>query len=556
VSPERTRAPEPALADATPSSPTLRGSMSWLHTWAGVVLGAVLFAVFWMGTLSVFDREVDRWMMPGTRLAPAPPVSLDATVRPVAERLAGERSWFVILPTPRTPTLQLRYQDAGQRSVIRHIDPATGAEIAPQGTLGGSGFFFPFHFSLHLGWRQLGYWLVGLAGMAMLALLVSGVIVHRRLFKDLFTFRPGRSLARSSLNLHNLTGVLALPFHFVMTLSGLMIFFSIYFPGTWKAVYQGDGRAFAREVSGAHERPRANRPGTLTSLDAMVAEAERRWRGGKPYLVRVRNPGDAASLVEVRRSFAGEVEMNRDRIHFDGTSGAILRRFESGPVARVHRFLSGIHFVQFENWTLRWLYFLAGLAGCVMIGTGFIYWLQTRRARHAGQALPAVRTVEAIAVGSVTGIVVATFAFLVANRLLPSDPQIRGFPREQLEMGAFYLTWLATFVHAACRPGAAWREQGWAIGGLALAAPLLNWATTGDHVIRAIRQGRPAVAGMDLLLLAAATVALAAAHHLRRRRAAATSAPRASERTIWPASPAAEAAPGRAGVDGHFGSAG
>ncbi len=45
-----------------------RASMNWLHTWAGVVLGGLLFAIFWMGTLSVFDREIDRWMAPMTRL--------------------------------------------------------------------------------------------------------------------------------------------------------------------------------------------------------------------------------------------------------------------------------------------------------------------------------------------------------------------------------------------------------------------------------------------------------------------------------------------------------
>ena len=45
--------------------------MAGLHTWAGVVIGSLLFAIFWMGTLSVFDREIDRWMNPGSRLSPA-----------------------------------------------------------------------------------------------------------------------------------------------------------------------------------------------------------------------------------------------------------------------------------------------------------------------------------------------------------------------------------------------------------------------------------------------------------------------------------------------------
>ena len=40
----------------TPMEPTFRKSMAWLHTWAGVVVGSLLCAIFWMGSLSVFDR--------------------------------------------------------------------------------------------------------------------------------------------------------------------------------------------------------------------------------------------------------------------------------------------------------------------------------------------------------------------------------------------------------------------------------------------------------------------------------------------------------------------
>ena len=36
--------------------PSLTQSMSELHTWAGLVLGWVLFAIFLTGTLAVFDK--------------------------------------------------------------------------------------------------------------------------------------------------------------------------------------------------------------------------------------------------------------------------------------------------------------------------------------------------------------------------------------------------------------------------------------------------------------------------------------------------------------------
>lgn len=505
--------------ETSSEKPGLRQSMTLVHTWVGVVLGAVLFAIFWMGTLSVFDREIDRWMMPQTRLPAAPALSLDAAGRTAASLAAGAKQWSFTLPSERIPTLLVRYPGR-DGSVARQVDPATGVALEEPGTLGGTGFIFPFHFTLHLEWLDLGLWLVGLCGMAMLVLVISGVIIHRRIFRDFFMFRPGKALSRSSLDLHTGMGVLALPFHFIMPLSGLIIFFSLFFPGTWHAAFQSDRAAFNRETFGGYTRPRANMPGTLGSLDGMAAEAERRWSGGKPFMVRVHEAGDAASVVEMRRSFAHDVTMNRDAVYFDAASGAVLGQFESKPIGAVQRFIAGIHFVQFDHWLLRWLYFAGGLAGCVMIATGFLFWLESRRAEHARRGWAGVRMVEALAIGSVSGIILATLAFFIANRVLPAGVAIGGLERAALELVVFYTAWLATFAHAAWRRGAAWGEQALAIGAAALLAPVANWLSTGDHPLRALARGSVGVAGMDILLLATAGVAALAARRLFARRAA------------------------------------
>ena len=295
---------------------TFGKSMAWLHTWAGVVLGSLLFAIFWMGTLSVFDREIDRWMMPDTRLAPATEkISLDRIAATIAPAIpAGASQWRIDLPTERVPILRFSFRDKrGGDTPVRQIDPARNAFIPDQGTKGGTGFIFPFHVGLHLKWNDLGKWLVGLAAMAMLVLLVSGVIIHKKIFSQFFTFRPHKRLQRSSLDLHNLTGVIGLPFHFVITLSGLIIFITIYFPQAHWGVY-GDGKdgkaAYTAEAYGKFTRPKANAQGELASLDAMAERAEREWAGGRPYFVRVWHPGDANSYVELRRSYARDVTMN------------------------------------------------------------------------------------------------------------------------------------------------------------------------------------------------------------------------------------------------------
>ncbi len=504
---------------------TFRKSMAWLHTWAGVVLGALLFAIFWMGTLSVFDKEIDRWMMPDTRLAaPLETVSLDRLLPQAAAEIDPNVGlWWLGMPGDRQPVAEFWYVDMnGEWYGPAFLDPRNGARIADQGTLAGTGFIFPFHFSLHLGWQNLGYWLVGLAGMAMLALLVSGVVIHRKIFADFFTFRWQRKLPRSSLDLHNLTGVLGLPFHFVITLSGLIIFFAIHFPGVVNSVYGGDRATFNRDAFGSFQREATGAPGSLAPLDRMAAEATRIWGGDPPGFVRVWRPGDANATVEMRRTRARSIDMNVDAVHFDAATGEVLRTHTAAPVVHVQRFIAGLHFIQFEHWPLRWLYFVLGLSGCVMTGTGYVYWVETRRKRHAAQGLPGVRIVEGLTVGAVAGIIIATLAFFVANRLLPLGVTFAGQERAALEVWAFYLIWLVTFAHAWSRPGRAWREQCWAIVGLAMLAVVLNAATTGDHLVRALahRHLWP-VAGMDLLLLAGAPVATLIALRLTRRRIAA-----------------------------------
>ena len=495
---------------------TWRARLTPVHSWAGLLLAALLFAVFWMGTLSVIDRELDRWMMPATRL-PAPPTAppLDA-LHPLVQSLvpAGARQWRIDWATPRTPVLRLSWQarDGDRGQVL--VDPVQLRALPDPGTLGASGFIFPFHYSLHLDWNDLGKWLVGLAGMGMLVLLVSGVVVHRKLLADLFTFRPHKRLPRSSLDLHNLSGVAALPFHFAITLSGLVIFWSLYFPQAHVGVYGGpQAKAKAQvqaEAYGRFQRPRAGPAAApQASLDALAAQARRLWGpGAEPYFVRVWNPGDRQATVELRRSYAREVTMNLDQLFFDAGTGQLLHRFEAAPAMGVQRFLSGMHFVQFQHGLLRALYFALGLCGCVLIATGMVHWLAARQRQGGAQRHGLM---HALSVASTTGVVVATLAFLLANRLLPASVA----DRAACEVAAFFATWAASLVHAVWTPSQAWRQQAQAVAGAALACVALNAATTGAYGMQ-IARTPAAIWLVDGLLLALAAAGGAAARRLRR----------------------------------------
>jgi len=545
-----------------------RLSMTWLHTWFGLVLGFVLMVVFFFGSLSVFDREIDRWAIPQTRFETQPMPSFEKVLLPAFHRLkphpddlaATAKRVIGPLPDPNTlppasfyaytthrdPVVSIGGEfsipnkprdGSGERQHVHGwetIDPRDGRMLHAGQLAIGSQFFYPMHYGLHLEWKDLGYWIVGLAALTMLAALVSGVVMHRKLFRELFTFRPQKHPQRRLLDLHNLTGVVALPFHFFFALTGLIIFAGIYLPVS---------TTLLEPLDKAHEQLEATRtglpldpagvPAPMASIDAMVAEAQRRWaaRGmaGEVGYVIAEHLDDANGYVSVFRAGTDRVALLGEGIHFKASTGEVIREEPpDGAISGVNEYLSGLHLQQFRHWPLRALYFTGGLAGCICIATGFLFFVEKRKRQYAKQSLGGARWVDALAVTTVTGMLIATLSMLVASQVLPETLPARG----DWEVRIFWLGWLLALLHAVWRSAPvaqarlapAWVEQCVAVAALAFLAVLSNWIATGDHLLRTIGSGYWPVAGVDLVLLASGVIAALAARRLRRLGAVAAKA--------------------------------
>lgn len=509
-----------------------RTSMTWLHSWAGIIPTLLFFAVFWMGTLSLFDKEIDRWMQPESRYAgPLVTHDLDIAIAAFAAAQNGVSldALFVMPPTQREPYL---YLYAGLTEELNGKNYAYGRFVGQSGDMlgepqshAGSGFIFPFHFKLHIP-GDFGYYLIGAVALAMLVLSITGVIAHRKIFADFFTFRPARKLRRSTLDLHNLTGVIGLPFYFLFALSGLYIFAGWFASLPMQAV---DGLmdkspvAFI-ELADGHSpemRPKAGSPQAMDKpLAAFVETAESVWSERYGHSVAadrilVQHYGDMHAVVTVQRVFPSRrVTMSQDRMDFDYASGKVLYDHHSTPAGLTRSWLEGLHFAQFDHWALRWLLFAGGLAGCVLTATGALFWMRSREAKIGNQPFN-IRFVHAMSVGSVTGIIVATGVFFVANRLIALGMHPRGIAPIDWEPMMFFIAWLLSFLHAALRGRSAWMDQCFAIAMVGAAAVVLNWITTPHHLIETIGSGMWSIAGMDLCLLVGAAIAAWAGVQLR-----------------------------------------
>ncbi|GFM83123.1 membrane protein [Pseudomonas cichorii] len=472
---------------------TLTQSLSWLHTWSGLVFGWLLFSIFLTGTLAVFDKEIDGWMRPEI---PAHSFDQAQVTQRALDYLQAHHpkasAWNIGLPNERSPNLVV---SAGEqrRGGGTYLDPYTSEPLDVRATAGG-GFFFLFHFTLNLP-RNIGIWIVGLAAMVMLVALVSGIVIHKKLFKEFFTFRPAKG-QRSWLDAHNATAVLVLPFHLMITYTGLVIFYLIYMPAATDALFDGDRDALSRAIRGgptieqqaqrpeqSARRGEATSTATLTPLGPLLAEAERLM--GPVAGFSIQNPGSSAAKIEVRPVLGNRIELTKGQsMLFDGVTGKILRQPpESRPSLLTQKVMAGLHFAQFGGYPMRWLYFICGLASCAMIATGMVLFTVKRRRRHDSEgAIGAAlyHSAERLNVTVIVGLMLACVAFLWANRLLPSELAQRG----QWEIRVFFIVWLLSLGHAIVRPWlAAWREQLALTALLCISLPLLALTTPnrGEH---------------------------------------------------------------------------
>lgn len=511
-----------------------RQSMSWLHTWCGLTCGWLLCAIFLTGTLSVFREPITRWMEAGP--VPASSPAVDTATQAVraqhwlAANSADARSWQIRWPAQPGWPLELSWEDGDGTAHERWVDAGTGMPQPPprlRETEGGR-HFMSFHYTLHGG--MAGYWLVGWITACMLLALVSGVVVHKRIFKDFFTFRPGKG-QRSWLDAHNLSAVLTLPFLLMIGYTGLTFFYSSYLPWPVHAAYGDADDAYARyeaELAPAQPAP----PGILVStaqlpdLQHLLARAQA-ISGQPPALIVIQAPGTVHSVVEVigRKPEGGadrHLLTEASRAAFDAASGTLLQQHGAQPHAigavQVHETIEALHKADFGGWPMKWLYFISGLLGTAMIAIGTLLFSIKRRKRSEhefGAATAGIyRCVEAFNVASLAGVALASIVYLYGNRLLPLEMS----GRSAWEIRIFLLTCAASVLHALWRPPRlAWIEQLWLAAALCLALPLVNLATTGQGLLMYLQRGAWQQAGVELVALAFGLMLARMALMLQRR---------------------------------------
>jgi len=512
---------------------SFRHSMTWLHTWSGLVLGWLLYFMFVTGSTGYFDEEILRWMQPEIPLQESS-ISASEFIETAERRLdqvaTNATETYIELPLGRSPFFSIWWHEAatpetGPRGLWHNekLNPNTGKPVITRETEGGE-FLYRLHYALHYipGW--LAYALTSLAAMFMLVAIISGVIIHRRIFKDFFSFR--RNKQRSWLDLHNLFGVLPLPFHLMITYSGLvLLMFSTMLPVPASSYGVGEGlRAIYDEVFTEHEsRSAAGVSINSKPTVSLYKDALKRSDGGLINYVAIKHPGDKNAVIEMGVLADEGIDQHKP-IHYDGVSGELYEPEEDpskhSSAKSFYDTMEILHEGLFARPLLRWLYFLSGLMGAGMMATGSLLWAVNRRKKHTVSAggVRGLALVDRLNLGTIVGLPIAIAAYFWANRLLAVDL----VSRANWEMNSLFIVWGIALLHPFLRWKKTslenlWCEQLLFATTVYALIPVLNAATSEHHLGKALLHGDWVMAGFDLFMLVLAMCFAITAHKLRRR---------------------------------------
>lgn len=484
-----------------------RQSQSTLHTWSGLLLGWVLFIIFVAGTAAYWREALNRWMRPETPRIEQPLQALAAAERFLHGKAPGAKTWFITMPTvdaPGTHVFWLPQPDPDSpkaRRRRRDNSALVGADGVPvaRDTRGGD-FFYRFHFDLHYMPVIWARWLVGVAAMMMLVAILTGIVTHKKIFKDFFTLRRAKG-QRSWLDGHNAAAVLGLPFHVMITYTGLVTLSAMLMPWATIANYADQSKLFTAMFPAAAEVTRSGRAATPVPLATLVRDAEQRF-GAPVGFIEVSEPGDAAARVTMTRAASAALTTHGQRIAYHGVTGAVMWRSPVPNGAQTtYSAMIGLHAGRFGDAALRWLYFLCGIGGTLMVASGLVLWTVKRREKlpDPARAPFGFHVVERLNIAVVAGFPLGCAAFLWANRLLP----VGLAERADREIAMLFVAWgLSALAAATLSPKRAWTGL---LGATAIALALLpvhDLLVLQPGIAAWIAAGDGALVGVEAVLLA------------------------------------------------------
>jgi uncharacterized iron-regulated membrane protein len=492
-----------------------------LHSACGIWFGYFLYFVAVTGCFALFYNETQSWEDPALRITHSAEIAnIDqAFAEWLNQKAENGQITFARLDFPTTikpfyygNTIIL--DTNGHTETFEQRWDASSGKALPYRGDGAVDWLYAIHRELSwpesLGGRNVGRALVGIAGIVLLVSIISGILIHTKILKEMFTARFYRSVRLKWQDSHKIIGVWGIPvfamFGFTGAFLGIIILLT---PVTAFLTLKGDQEALVATVIGEQAKPTGVSAAMLPP-SAVKALPKPDGVTGDAFMLVYKYWGDQNAELEV--SYENNTDLTiGDAYPRNPITGEELPRTgtldTTNPPVTVLTSYTALHYGTYGGIALKFLYFTMGLALAIMTGLGLVLWIERRLHGNEGQKSKVFyKRVSHATAGALMGVPFASASVLLFDRLYFGIETAR---YNTLGWVYFALIGFAIFFAFIRRNDYQTTKTLMKLtGGLFLLIPVVNIITT-DNTLAALYNGQHSAAGytdIGLFILGIVTV--------------------------------------------------
>jgi len=352
-----------------------------LHQYLGLFLGIVLVIMGVTGSLLVFGHEIDHFLNPNLfNISPqGERVPIELVLNNVRQDYPELKLQSITLPQQPTDVYELGMLSSDSSAVNVYADPYKGVILGSR--LEDEGFFnFLFNLHVYLLAGDTGMTIVGIIGLLLLLISVTGIIVWPgwRRFSQGFSIKWSANWRRINFDIHKVAGIFSVVFLLLIASTGSAIAFYSFVEPTVYSLTRTPLPSPPTSQPIAGLKP--------LSVDKILQKANKILPNAKTTFISL--PASPVKPVKVRKKFVDEIHPNGENyIYIDQFSGKILSSESvlDAPLAtRMLGALYPLHIGRYGGMISRIIHIFVGIATTSLFFTGLVMWWhrQKLKTRH------------------------------------------------------------------------------------------------------------------------------------------------------------------------------
>ena len=470
------------------------------HTVSGIVIGAVLFIIFFAGAISLYKQEIYQWEDPAARIPVLDSIDYERVLMQLDSIKPGVKEAHEVgvkLPSDARPvyTFYAALEDSTGTNYATftynpHTDKITELFQGDGSTTGET--LYRLHFLDQIPW-YIGRYIAGFVSLFFAFAVITGLLIHwKNIVSKFYAFSFRNVKKQFWTNAHTVFGIIGLPFQLMYAITGAFYLLSVFILAPAVVVlFKGDQDKLVTMIyppEAFHGHDQKFPPAIHMPIAEGLEQIRDDHPGYRVSYVEIINPGRERAVMAA--DLVNGQAFNQDgTVVLDLHSGEYKLRIKPGEKSYTQSILSGIskvHFASFGGWLMKALYFILSIFSCFVIISGVLLWKEARnKPSYSEKQRRFHQRVTTLYLSVCFTLFPATALLFIAEQLVPREAG-----HADVVNMLFFVGWLVFAIVGYLRKT---EKQITAycllLGGiLALVVPLVNGFCTGDWIWLSLKQ--------------------------------------------------------------------